>query len=97
MMKERNWSYRKLEIITDKAHTYWNGIVKGRDAVPKPKVLKEIARDFGVDPKTILEYKQYLAIEKLKKNPEMLDVVLDEREHSPPGKSERGRKHQASS
>lgn len=50
--------------------------MSGKDPVPKPKVLKGLAQDFGVAPETILEYKQYLAVEKIKKNPELLEPVL---------------------
>lgn len=76
LLKEKKWSYQKLSLVVGKTRGYWSQTVSGRSSVPRTEVLEKLAETFGISPYSILEYKQRKAIEKLKKEPELLDVVL---------------------
>ena len=76
LLKERRWSYQKLSLVVGKTRGYWSQTARGKSSVPRNEILEKLAKAFGLSPFTIVEYKQRKAIEKLKKEPELLDVVL---------------------
>jgi len=80
LMRERNYSFPKLarEIGYRLSTTYLHNLASGK-STPTKDNIETIAKGLKVDPTYFKEYRRYQAKEKIDREPEIADLILDER------------------
>jgi transcriptional regulator with XRE-family HTH domain len=85
LLKQKNWSYRKLDKATGISGSYWSQTVTGRQGVPKnPEVFEKLAKVFGVKPDFFAEYNQAKAAQLVMKDPSAAYLVVSRESQSRP-------------
>lgn len=80
LMKAKGFSFPKLarEIGQRLSTTYLHNLASGKSK-PTQENIKVIAKGLKIDPSYFKEYREYEAQDKINKNPQIADLVLDEK------------------
>jgi transcriptional regulator with XRE-family HTH domain len=73
LMDETGTTYRALSELTGLSAGYLNHIVHGNRPVPSADVMRAIADALGVDAAHFREYRLRVIMERLERQPEMID------------------------
>ena len=77
LMDETGTTYRALSELTGLSAGYLNHLVHGNRPVPSIEVIRSIADALDVDPAHFREYRMRVIMERLEREPEMIDRLYN--------------------